>query len=210
MSRETVQIGVRVDKKLWEAFRNDVQERKGTVRGHLKNEHERALQAYLRGSHGGDTHDRLTNIESELEAIRTTLSNPDKEKKNSSLSSRTEKRLREIHTTIAEETDDDVKVHEEVVELAIRKHAGSSEPTIRRYKQLLKQDEHVFQHPTNESMYFRDAKEFVLATNALRKGGKVTQEHYSEIVNSFGEEWWLTQQPESQDDSSGIDGGAFQ
>lgn len=45
---DRTQIGPAVDSKLWERFRQDVKARKGTIRGNLGNELDRALREYLK------------------------------------------------------------------------------------------------------------------------------------------------------------------
>jgi len=194
------QIGVRVNESLWKEFREDVAERKGGVKGHLRTEVETALREYINASEGGDTHDRLTEIERKLEAVHTEVREMDEKKKDSGVSQTTEQRLNNISDQIEDETDGSPKVHEEVVELAIRENAGSSDPTIRRYKELLRQDEQLFNHPTNNALYFTDPTDYVMATNALRKGGQLDAGQYAEILDQYGEEWWLAQQEEQADD----------
>ena len=200
MSQETKQVGVRVNKSLWEEFRQDVAERKGGVKGHLRAEFETALREYINASEGGDTHDRLTHIERKLDDLHTAVREGDEKKKDSGVSQTTEQRVDDIVNQIDEETGNSPKVHEEVVELAIRENAGSSPPTIRRYKELLRQDEHLFKHPTNDRRYFTDSEDYVKATNALRKAGKLRAKPYSNIVEQYGEEWWLAQQEQEVSD----------
>lgn len=47
---DKVQPGVRIDAALWEEFRENINERKGGVRGHLQTELENAIQDYI--NHG--------------------------------------------------------------------------------------------------------------------------------------------------------------
>ena len=122
-----------------------------------------------------------------------------KKKDSSDTSSKTEERLRKINATLADEMDGSPKVHEEVIEKAIREHAGSSDPTVRRYKKLLQQDRLLFAHPVNESLFFRDSEEYVLAVNAMAKGGKVDGQSYDEILGRYGEEWWREQLPDENE-----------
>lgn len=200
MANRSKQIGVQVNESLWQQFREDVAERKGGIHGHLRSEVETALREYINASEGGDTHDRLTSIERKLEEVHTEVRESDEKKKDSDLSQTTEQRVADIADQIDDETGSSPKVHEEVVELAIRENAGSSDPTIRRYKELLKQDELLFDHPTNDRRYFTDPSDYVKATNALRKAGKLNAKQYSEILDNYGEEWWLAQQEEQADD----------
>jgi len=186
-----------LDSALLERFKADVKRRKGRLRGNYSSELEAALEAYLDGSQGGDTNDRLARIEEQLDRVEGHLVEKEgkKKKESSDTSSTTESRLRKITNTIADETANSPKVHTQVVEKAIRAHAGSSDPTIRRYKELLQQDNQLFSHPTKDTLYFRDSTEYVLAVNAMAKGGKLQQQDYDAIVERFGEEWWLEQQP---------------
>lgn len=66
---ERTQIGPEVDKKLWKRFRENIKERKGTVRGNLGQELENAIREYISGD--PDTPSRridarLARIEDEL------------------------------------------------------------------------------------------------------------------------------------------------
>jgi len=62
------QPGVKIDADVWEAFREEVRERHGVVRGHLKTELENALRQYSgdAGSNGIDIERRLARIEAEV------------------------------------------------------------------------------------------------------------------------------------------------
>ena len=193
------QIGVQVKTSLLEEFRQDVENRYGSTYGHMRTELQRAMRAYLEGSHGGDTVDRLRRIEEKIDRLDHASAENEEKKKDSGVSNVTEKRLGEITEQIEEETGGSNKVHEEVVELAIRENAGGSDPTIRRYKELLQQDEVIFKHPTKRR-FFTEAEDYVMAVNAMRKGGKIDKDVYSEILNDYGEEWWLAQQEQEQQD----------
>lgn len=206
MSDETTQTGVQFDADLWQRFRENVRARKGGIDGHLRNELEQALRNYLDASDDGDIDDQLTRIEDRLDRLADAVSSEGKKKKDESLSSRTENRLDDIRDQIQDETDDSPKVHEEIVEMAIRENAGGSDPTIRRYKELLQQDRDLFPHPNRDRMYYRDPVEFVQATNAMRKGGKLKGDEYNELVDTYGEEWWLQQDAaaDESDDPKGF------
>lgn len=197
-----------IDKGLLERFKEDVRERRGKLRGNYGTELERAIEAYLDRSNGGDTDYRLECIEGELEDIKGMLSENDgKRKKESGVTnggSTTDKRIRQINTTITEENGNQPKVHEQVVEMAIREHAGSSDPTIRRYKELLKQDQELFDHPVKDSLYFRSSEDYTKAVNALAKGGQLTGNEYESIVSEFGEDWWSEQLADESHDERGI------
>ena len=198
MSGGSTQRPPPVDKALLERFKADVKQRHGRLRGNYSSELENAIEAYLDASNGGDTNDRLARIESELETIRGAVVESDDKKKKDSRGSVTNRRLNKIRETINEETAGSPKAHEEVVEMAIREHAGSSAPTLRQYKRMLQQENALFPHPTKDSLYFRDPTDYVKAVNAMAKGGKVSQDTYDEILERYGEEWWLKQQEDEQ------------
>jgi len=187
-----------VDKALLERFKADVKDRHGRIRGHYGSELEKAIKAYLDASHGGDTTDRLARIESELETIRGAVVESKEKKKKESRGSVTDRRLNKIRETIIDETANSPKAHEQVVEMAIREHAGSSAPTLRQYKQMLRQEKVLFPHPTKDSLYFRDATDYVKAVNAMAKGGKISQQSYDDILEQYGEDWWLNQQEDDE------------
>ena len=187
-----------VDRALLERFKADVKQRHGRLRGNYSSELENALEAYLDASEGGDTNDRLARIEGELETIRGAVVDETEKKKKDSRGSVTDRRLNKIRETINDETAGSPKAHEKVVEMAIREHAGSSAPTLRQYKRMLQQENALFPHPTKDSLYFRDSSDYVKAVNAMTKGGKISQDSYDEILERYGEDWWLDQQ---QDDN---------
>jgi len=191
----------RVDKALLDRFKADVKDRHGRLRGNYSSELENAIEAYLDASDGGDTNDRLARLEQQVGEIHGEVCGSGQKNKNgvSDTSSTTEKRLANIKASLRTELDGSVKAHNEVVEKTIRDHAGSSKPTLRRYKKLLKQDRELFQHPNKEHLYFRDAEDYVLAVNAMAKAGKVEQQQYDELVEEFGEDWWLEQQEDGSD-----------
>ena len=199
MANDKTQIGVEVDSQLLDEFRQNVKERYGSTYGHMRTELERAIREYLNGAHGGDTIGRLKRIEEKLDKLESASSDNGEKKKDSDLSNTTENRLNKIAEKVDEETGKSNKVHNEVVELAIREIAGGSAPTIRRYKRLLQQDEVIFEHPT-EHRFFTEPKDFVMAVNAMRKGGKIDGDTYGEVLEQYGEDWWLAQQEQNQED----------
>jgi hypothetical protein len=209
---KATQIGVRVETSLWKAFREDVEERHGVVRGHLKHEVEAALREYMNASDGGDTHDRLTRIESELESIRDTLEASEEKKKDSGVSPTVENRLQKIRETINSEAEGAPKVHEQVVEMAIRENAGSSDPTMRRYKELLQQDGVVYQDPRpNQSYYFRDAPQFCVAVNGMFEDNELTKREYVDLVDEeYGRDWWGEQVDTYHEQHDSDTGRSFQ
>jgi len=186
MSQNDTQIGVRVNESLWQEFREDVEARKGGVRGHLKTEVETALREYINASEGGDTHDRLVRIESDIQTIAQSLSEMQSKEKNSDVGSTVEKRADEIEEIIREETGKSPVVGESVVEMAIKRVAGHSDPTLKQYKDLLRERDALYPHPKNSEKYVRDVGEFVMMTQQMRQNGVIPQTRYEELVKSIG------------------------
>lgn len=62
---DSVQPGTEIDAELWRQFREEVEARRGGVRGHLRNELENALRAYIRsgGATPAELNERLARIE---------------------------------------------------------------------------------------------------------------------------------------------------
>lgn len=67
------QPGVRIDGELWDEFREEVRQRRGSVRGHLKTELETALREYIAGGQptGEQINARLQRIEDAVGAAPT-------------------------------------------------------------------------------------------------------------------------------------------
>lgn len=201
------QPGTRIDEDVWEEFRNDVEERFGTVRGHLRHELENAIREYIHASNGGDTHDRLRRIEREVESISKTVdglqsSNGGKKKKESDVSQTTKNRLDEIQSVIEKESGKG-PVHEAVVRHAIEDVAGHSDPTIRRYRQMLVDRNIVYPHPKSESKYVYGDEHFVTMIQSLTENGAMSNDRYWEYVDEFGgEDAWQTVLEEADNGSN--------
>lgn len=196
-----------IDEALLDRFKQSVKERYGRVRGHYSSELETALEEYLNAAEGGDTHDRLTEIERNTEAILAELrENEDKKKKQTS--STVQERAKKIAATIHDESDGAPKVHEAVVEAAIREHGGGSDPTIRQYKRLLKEERELFPdlRPT-ESYWFRDPPTFCTAMNQAVKHREIDEDTYTQALEQdYNRDWWgeqVTKYEQRENDNTG-------
>lgn len=196
---QEVQPGVRIDSRVWEQFRADVQDRRGSVRGHLRTELENAIREYVAASKGGDMNDRLRRIENHLESIDEQvggLSGDDecKKTKDSGVSSTVKNRLEAIESQIEREAGDATKVHESVINQAIEDNAGSSRPTLERYKEMLEQRHIAHKWPIEDSKtWWLDNEQFV----------RVLDSNYpnrnNEFANLYGEEWFDDLRVEGED-----------
>jgi len=188
MSQEKTQPGARIDSQLWERFRQDVQERRGGTRGHLATELENAIENYLDASKGGDNNDRLRRLENSVEDIAASVEalseQVGQKKKHSSLSQTTKDRLRDIRAQINREAGDSDVVHQSVINKAIEDNAGSSEPTLKRYKEMLKQRRIVFEHPhPTKTSWFTEPELFVQYINE-------SYEHPPDEIDVYGRDWF--------------------
>jgi len=189
-SENQTQPGVRIDSSVWEEFRQDVIERRGTARGHLSTELENAIRSYVDASKGGDVNDRLRRIENQLDTLVSeggTDSDGEERKKNkdSGFSSTVKNRLDAIEEQIEREAADADKVHESVINNAIEDIAGSSRPTLERYKEMLEQRHIAHEWPKEESKtWWLDNEKFVtvLSTNFPNQ--------ILEYENEYGKEWF--------------------
>lgn len=186
----TIQPGVRIHESLWKEFRQDIQERRGGIRGHLRTELENAIRSYLQASKGGDINDRLRRIESKLDSIEEQGGTPSnqsegKNNKDSGFSATVKNRLNKIKGEIEREAGDADKVHESVINKAIEDHAGSSRPTIDRYKEMLEQRHIAHKWPINDSStWWLDTDKFVQVLHMN------FPERYDQFTNDYGKTWW--------------------
>ena len=183
----------RIDESLRDEFKQDVRERRNGIKGHFRHEVENALRAYLEGAKGGDIEDRLRRLENRVEDIHENTApvcdgegaKTKKDRNVSEVGPRRRKKLDAIESQIEREAGDATKVHESVVNKAIEDNAGSSGPTLRRYKQMLKQRRIAFSNPSEESStWFVDEDVFV----------KVVESNFphrnDDIAKEYGESWY--------------------
>lgn len=198
------QPGVRISESLWQEFREDIRQRRGGVRGHLRTELENAIRSYLEASKGGDINDRLQRIENQMEelgeGVDTLLDDSERKKnKDSGVSSTVKNRLKSIRDEIEREAGDADKVHVSVINKAIENHAGTSRPTLDRYKEMLEQRHVAHEWPEGDSRtWWLDSEQFVnvLTTNFPHKTADYAQE--------YGEQWWESQLDEGDETSPGF------
>lgn len=176
-----------VREQLRDRFRQNVEDRYDTARGHYGHEVERALEEYLEASfEGGDLHDELRRIRTTVNEIRDSLEN-ESEGGIDSVSNTTEERIREIMSDIEEHAEElgANRVNEDVVESAIEKNAGHSYKTIKRYMKLLQNQRNLFPHPKKDHVYFVSPKAFVVYCE-----NNVPTDKCDELLELYGFEWW--------------------
>lgn len=179
-----------IDADLRDRFKQDVKNRKGTTHGHYRTELENALEAYLDASKGGDTDDRLRRIENAVEDLADTMvelsdDESGKTKTHETVGTESKNKLERIKERIGREAADAKSVHESVVNRAIEDVAGGSDPTMRKYKRMLKERHHAFENPHPEQKtWFVDEEAFVKVVNHN------LPEYTSDVASEYGEDWW--------------------
>lgn len=190
--QNTTQPGTRISASLWNEFREDIKERRGGTRGHMRTELENAIRSYIQASKGGDLEDRIRRIENKLESVDEgvgDLLDDERRKKNkdSSVSDTVKERVEKIGERLEREADGAHKVHESLVNNAIEDIAGSSRPTLNRYKEMLEQ-RHIAHEWPKEGVdhWWVDAERFVevVSTNFPDKAYEYEQK--------YGK-WWQEQ-----------------
>jgi len=192
MSKDGLVRLPRIDESLRDEFKQDVKDRFGGTKGHYRHEVENALRAYLEGSKGGDTTDRLRRLENAVEQIdeRTAAlvdGEAGKKTKDSDVSKTTKNRLSQIADVIERESGEG-PVHEAVVRQAIEDVAGHSDPTIRRYKQMLTDRRVLHPHPNRDTKFVLGDKEFVKMVQSMGQAGALGNDRYWDLVEHFGGE----------------------
>lgn len=193
------QPGVRVDESLWNEFRQDVADRRGGTRGHMRTELENAISSYIQASKGGDVTDRLRRIENKLDNLEGEGGTPSadssrKKNKDSSVSSTVKNRLEKIESQIKREAAGSDKVHDSVINAAIEDNAGSSRPTLDRYKEMLEQRHIAHKWPEGDNRtWWLDSEKFV---NVLERNFPNQTWDFRE---EYGREWWESQLTEDDE-----------
>ena len=194
---DLTQPGTYINRGVWEEFRKDVKERRGGIRGHLRSELENAIQEYIDASHGGDVNDRLRRLEAQMEEVHGVVTEERKKNKGSDVSQETKNKLSAIKSQIQQEIGDADKAHVSVVNKAIEDHAGSSRPTLKRYKEMLEQRHIAHEWPSEESdTWWFDNEKFVRVVDK--------EFDYYTLTDKYGGEWYDEMLEQIEEDNGGV------
>lgn len=179
-----------------EKFRSYVRDKHGTVKGVYRNEVETALKRHMGDDRLDDVLAKLNDLEEQLDGDTPPTSNTDTKNKKDSNGNRTERRLSEIMADIRSMTGQYAGpgVREDDIRKAIQDNAGTSAPTIRKYRQLLIDRKCVFPNPLEENQYFVKPTAFIAFLENNRD--KIPDGDYWEVRNEYGEDWWQEQAPQ--------------
>jgi hypothetical protein len=173
---ENVQPGVKIDPSVWEAFREKVKERKGGIRGHLRNEVETALRLYI----ADDTevsaiqvNQRLSRIESEmgiaesdggidtLEAVEHTHAPSVDEKP--SANAPTDKKVAYLTACVEDEaTEDPDELPKKLLVETVKEEYAFRSDTAKRYVERLIDSLGLVTHPEIDGMLVSPEKKDTL------------------------------------------------
>jgi hypothetical protein len=184
---EKKQPGVEIDADVWRRFRQEVSDRRGGVRGHLRTEVENALLDYI---HGGDTtpneiNARLQRIEAAVGAAEadggTDTSDGDSHthtptdripEEKPAANAATEKKLRYLAASLRERTTGDrdgdlISATKSDIRDVVKDEYGFRSDTAQRYVTQLRDHLGFVEHPKNDVVLVTpDRREELLEQNA--------------------------------------------
>jgi len=177
---ERTQIGPAIDAELWERFRQNVEARKGTVRGNLGTELENAIRQYIGDLEAdvspGDIQridNRLSRIEQSLGAADTdggcTLSTatdthtpPSKPPSKPSAKASTEEKVAYLAACVLDREVPNSRTLESVSDTVLREVVGEEysfrDDTVERYVERLIDHFGLVEHPDTTTVYMTPAK----------------------------------------------------
>lgn len=181
-----------IEKALRDRFREHVKEKYGGIRGHYRRDVERMVRDWIAQHDSSNVPPEMQQIQEELDELRNqvdTISEEDSgKKKKDSLSKTTKNRLRSVNEQIHRESGETNLVHESIINRAIEDHAGSSEPTLRRYKEMLQSRKLAFKNPLpGTKTWFLDAEIFV---NHVENHIHQLEYGLYDFEREYGEDWW--------------------
>jgi len=201
MSRQnngTVQIGPRIDRRVWEQFKEFVEQKHGKTSGVTADEVEKALQQRMGEDPLQHVDDRLRRIEDELGidrptqsdgpvGERETVSNADRDPTTDDLTPRTQNRVDKILGQLPG------RFTEDQLEAAIENVAGSSYKTLQRYKEILTNRHMVVRAPWVDEQdegdgFYQDRRMFAIAATSNMDAGALYQLQDTLAVH-WGEDW---------------------
>ena len=208
MSRQnngTVQIGPRIDRRVWEQFKDFVEQKHGKTSGVTADEVEKALQQRMGEDPLQHVDDRLRRLEDALDVDRPTqsdgavgerdtVSKAERDPTQDDLTPRTQNRVDKILGQLPG------RFSEDQLEAAIENVAGSSFKTLQRYKEILTNRHMVVQAPWVDDRdegdgFYQDRRMFAIAaTQNLDPGGLYQLE--DRLAVHWGEDWVSQELPD--------------
>lgn len=196
---DTVQIGPRIDKQIWEQFKQFVKDKHGKTSGVTAEEVENALQQRMGNDPLQHMDERLRRVEqavgvdagdSSQQPVgeRETVS---KDPTDEPLNPRTQQRVDEILDQLPGRFDSDQ------LDAAIENVAGSSYKTLRKYRELLTKRHLIVQAPwdTDGESHYKDKQRFAIAA-AKNLEPEELHTLSDRLAIHWGDDWFSTELPD--------------
>jgi len=203
-TEDTVQIGPRIDRRVWEQFKDFVKQQHGKTSGVTADEVEKALQQRMGEDPLQHVDNRLRRLEDALDVDRPTqsdgaggerdtVSKADRDPTQDDLTPRTQNRVNSILDSLPGRFTADQ------LDAAIENVAGASYKTLQRYREILTNRHMVVEAPWVDDPdgdgYYQDRSMFaVAATQNLDNGGLYQLQ--DRLAVHWGEDWVSQELPD--------------
>lgn len=199
---DSVQPGTEVDAELWQRFREEVEARRGGVRGHLRNELENALRGYIDGGDAtpADINRRLARIEAAVEVeatdggldtsessrcTHTPIQAEDVPDERPHPQSASEKKVAWLAECVHQEENGGkgkiTMVHEDVIRDVVKDEYSFTADTARRYHDEVVNYFDLVEHPFNDVLYVTEEKREELIENRREQERDDAQERSEKL-----------------------------
>ena len=202
---ETVQIGPRIDRGVWEQFKETVKQKHGKTSGVTAEEVEKALRRHMQNDPLQHIDDRLRRVEDALDVDRPTgadgavgeretVSKADRDPTTKELTPRTQNRVDKILGNLPG------RFTEGQLDAAIENVAGSSYKTLQRYREILTNRHKVVQAPWVDDTddgdgFYQDKRMLAVAATQNMHPDEVYQLE-DKLAVHWGEDWVSRELPD--------------
>jgi hypothetical protein len=200
-----IKIGPRIDRRVWEQFKQFVEDKHGKTSGVTADEVETALRRHMQDDPLQDIDARLRRVEDALDVDRPTgadgpsgerdtVSKADRDPTQDDLTPRTQNRVDSILGNLPG------RFTEDQLEAAIENVAGSSYKTLQRYKEILTNRHMVVQAPwvddrDDGDSFYQDKSMFAIAATQNMQPQEVYQLE-DKLAVHWGEDWVSRELPD--------------
>lgn len=171
-------LNTRVDVEVRQQFREFTEEKKGKVRGEMGRLVERAMLEYM-------DRDRYARVEEKLDEVLARLSEDGNTRtQTDGGQSPTMQRLHEIADRLRSSNEHVVEDHE--VEQMIVEVAGGDDRTVEKYRERLKNQGLLYQHPHSRNWFF-EPRHLFAGLSSMTDPRPVLEQYPDEFSEEFGE-----------------------
>lgn len=200
-----IKIGPRIDRRVWEQFKEYVEDHHGKTYSSTAEEVEKALRRHMQDDPLQHIDDRLRRVEDALDVDRPTgadgtvgeretVSNADRDPTTNELTPRTQNRVDKILGNLPG------RFTEDQLDAAIENVAGASFKTLQRYREILTNRHKVVQAPWVDDMndgdgYYQDKRMFAIAATQNMHPDEVYQLE-DKLAVHWGDDWVSRELPD--------------